>query len=110
MNNFLTSFSYVLDDICTLIKVTDSRGDYGESIKTRTERTIFCTRKSAGQNEYFKALQEDFRAEGVLVVQASEYQNETEVIFGDSKYQIYRTYELESGYLELYLSEKVGVV
>ena len=110
MNNYLNAADYVLDDVCTLIKVTDSRGAYGEAVKTRTERTVFCTRKSAGQNEYFKALQEDFRAEGVLMILSSEYDNETEVQYGNNKFSIYRTYERDNGYTELYLSERVGVV
>ena len=44
------------------------------------------------------------------MILSSEYDNETEVQYGNNKFSIYRTYERDNGYTELYLSERVGVV
>lgn len=102
-------YGYVLDDVCTLINQGFLRGTYGERIENRTERTVFCMRKSASQSEFFKAHQDGLRPQGVLIIDKSEYQGEQLVEYGNTVYSIYRVYETKGNYCELYIEERAGV-
>lgn len=43
-----------------------------------------------------------------FVMRGFEYRNEDEIVFGDNKYSIYRTYARDDGFIELYTEKKVG--
>lgn len=85
-----------------------------ELSETEEEKiSVFATKKSVSQKEFFDAAQVGFKSECVLEVWQSEYEGQelVEIHFhGTAKrFSVYRTYEREDGKTELYLTSKVGV-
>lgn len=85
-----------------------------EISETEEEKTsVFATKKSVMQKEFFDAAQAGFKAECMLEVWHSEYEGQefVEIPFhGQRKrFHIYRTYDRADGKTELYLTSKVGV-
>ncbi len=85
-----------------------------EVSETEEEKTsVFATKKSVSQKEFFDAAQVGFKSECVLEVWQSEYEGQElcEIPFhGENKrFRIYRTYDRADGKTELYLTSKVGV-
>lgn len=78
--------------------------------KLKTKRKIFGEISSAAQSEFFKAGQIGTKAQFKVKAWATDYKNEPIAELQGEKYAIYRSYMLENGKVELYLSEKGGVV
>jgi len=107
MNDVGKSLS--LDDVCTLVMITQMRGTRAERVETRTKREVYCTRKHINQSEFFKAHQEGLRSDLCLVINSDEYEGEQEVEYNNRLYAVYRFYERDDDMAELYCSERVGV-
>lgn len=89
------------DEIITLIAEIDA--------ETEEKLDIFGTVESVGQREFFAAAQAGFKAEFKITVWVSDYDGQAIVEFNNKRYGVYRTYLLNDGHIELYLTSKVGV-
>ena len=80
-------------------KPTATYDDYGNEILTHSRKTIFCKMRSVYQSEFYNAAQ--------LGIQA--YENEKEVFFNGSYYDVVRADWANSGdSVSLTLAERIG--
>lgn len=92
-----------LDDVCALIEVEHYKDAIGQDkVREKEPRQIFCSRLSAGRQEFFQAGQAGLRAEMVMLVDSDEYDNEPILIYKDNRYTVYRPFMRSDGYTELY--------
>nr|DAN87281.1 MAG TPA: hypothetical protein [Caudoviricetes sp.] len=94
------------DCIVTLIAEID---------ETTEEKTaIFANVENIGQKEFFAAASQGFKAEAKIGVWQEEYSGEPIVempLFGKQKRLfVYRTFNRTDGKVELYLTDKRGVI
>lgn len=62
---------------CTLIKQTKTTDEYGDTVTTETERTVFCLVKSISQTEFYQAQANGYRPElKVILSDYLDYQDE----------------------------------
>ena len=98
----------------SLISETKTKDSTGQMIPSGTPTTASCVGllKSVSQNEFFKASQAGFQPEGVIEMNVADYSGQTllKIDGSDNKYVIYRTYENESDFIELYFGKRVGVL
>jgi len=58
-----------------------------------TRRKVFCTIKSVGYNEYYRAMENSLTPSFVFVLEDyAEYQNEKTCVYEGKRYRIIRTY------------------
>jgi len=91
-----------------LLTNTYTKDDIGQLIPTVEEKEIFALVSSASQSEFFNAGQNGFKADKVFDVLVTEYDGQTEVVYKEDTYSIYRTYEREDARIELYAEKRVG--
>ena len=104
-----SEISYSLDDVCVLIAESETRGEHGEAIVTRSEWEVYCRRRNINQSEFFKAHQEGLRSDICLLLNFEDYSGEKIVEYDGKEYAVYRVYERGDGFAELYMSERAGV-
>ena len=86
------------NDIIKLISETDTVDEYGDTVTTETERTVFAQVKSIGQNEFYQAQAVGLKPEIKFVIaDFADYQNEKKLKYkpygGDEEYYtVLRTY------------------
>lgn len=80
----------------------------GNMVETFTTREVFANLKSISSKEFFDAGTDGLKPDKKFVMRGFEYRNEDEIVFGDVKYSIYRTYARDDGFIELYTEKKVG--
>lgn len=79
-------------DVIKLISETPAAHGIFDS-KTETERTVFCTIRSVGFNEYYRALENALRPTVVFVLRDyAEYQGEKILVWENVRYRVVRTY------------------
>ena len=99
-------------DIIDLVSVTDSINDLGDPVKTQTVRAgIFADRKSVRQSEFYQAAAAGLRPEFTFVIRTIDYNQEPSLIFDTKLYNIIRTFEQQSDFIELVCQgETAGVI
>ena len=99
------------DDVCALISTEVITDEIGQQIKSAEELTeIFCNVKSASSNEFYRAASNDIKAEKVIETDKENYSGQQVVVHESIKYAIYRTYIRQDGVIELYCTQKAGVL
>ena len=69
---------------------------------TRSERTVYCTVRSASRTEYYTALNAGIQPEYVFhLTLAEDYQNEHLVKFRSQLFRVVRTYMTEDDGIEI---------
>lgn len=91
-----------------LIHEVKSQDSTGQTSSARTLRPRLGQQKSVYQNEFFKAEESGIRPQGIIVMSAFDYSGEAELQIGNSRYTIYRTYEVGTDKIELYYGQRVG--
>ena len=76
-------------------------------VDTRTE--IFAQKESISQSEFYKGGEAGLKPDFRLITAIIDYNGEREVELDSEKYGIYRTYERDEDYIELYCERKGGV-
>lgn len=100
----------MLDDIAVIISESESRfNEYRQEIKQEISRQVFCKKDRINRSEFFGAGRQGLNPELKLIVAKIDYHGESVVQYRDKRYGIYRTYEPDSDYIELYCEEKGGV-
>lgn len=72
-------------------------------------RDLFCRKENVKRSEWLSAAQLGLKAAWCVTIWADEYHGETVAILNGIRYGIYRTYQVNTEELELYLEQKVGV-
>lgn len=97
-----------MDDTIFLLSTTYEKNKYGQDIPQNTRRQVFCDRQSVSRNEFFNAGRNGLNPQYVFTVFKGEYEGETICEYNGKTYSIYRTYETDDDYIELYVERKGG--
>ena len=97
------------DVIAYLISKTITQNAYKQEVETETKTEIMALYESVSQNEFYKAGEAGLKPEFRLTTAIIDYNGEKEVELDGKKYGIYRTYEVDKDYIELYCERKGGV-
>ena len=72
---------------------------------TETDRMVYCTIRSVGYQEYYRALEQDLHPTLIFILaDYAEYQGEKICIWNNVRYRIIRTYQT-GGAIELTVEE-----
>ena len=88
----------MFDSVITLMKETNTINEYGDTVQTFAERTVFAEVKSIGQSEFYQAEAVGLKPEIKFVIaDFADYQNEKQLKytpFGGTEeiYIVLRTY------------------
>lgn len=67
----------MFDSIIKLMKETNTVNEYGDTVKTFTEKTVFAEVKSIGQSEFYQAEAVGLKPEiKFLIADFADYENE----------------------------------
>lgn len=97
------------DVIAYLIGKTVTRDALKRETETETRTEILARKESISQNEFYKGGEAGLKPEFRLTTAIIDYNGEREVEVDGNKYGIYRTYEVDKDYVELYCERKGGV-
>lgn len=97
-----------MDAVLTLIKETPYKDENGVQRVTRTSRNVFCKRKSITRNEFFNAGRNGLNPEMMFTVFHGDYDGERKCEFEGKKLAIYRAYNGDGDYIELYAQREGG--
>ena len=93
-------------DIATLITITKTKDEIGDTITVETEREVFVNKKSIRQSEYYQALSVGLKPEIMFEVKSVDYEDEKSISYEDKLYNITRAYSKNGEVTEL-ICEKV---
>ena len=88
-------------DVISLITVTTTENELGDTIEVSTERQVFADKQSIRQSEFYQAAATGLRPELMFVVRTIEYNGETKLKYNGKEYSIIRTYDKDGELTEL---------
>lgn len=97
-----------MDDTIKLLKTTYEPDKYGVPVPMDSAVEIFCSRKEITRNEFYNAGRNGFNPSFVFEIFKGDYQGESIIEYNGLTYSVYRTYEPEGDYMELYVERKGG--
>ena len=80
-------------DVISLITITTTENELGDTIEVPTERQVFADKQSIRQSEFYQAAATGLRPELMFVVRSIDYNQEPKLKHGDKTYTIIRTYD-----------------
>lgn len=97
------------DVIAYLIGKTITMNSRKQEVETDTRTEIMALYESVSQSEFYKGGEAGLKPEFRLTTAIIDYSGEKEVELDGKRYGIYRTYEVDKDYIELYCERKGGV-
>lgn len=97
-----------LDHVCKLISITTEQDNIGQFIKSKKERTIFCSKMSITRAEFNSAGNLGHKPNVMFIVDGDEYSKEHYLEFEGTQYSIYKTFQRADNFIELYCEVKSG--
>jgi SPP1 family predicted phage head-tail adaptor len=97
-----------LDNVCNLLSVTTTQDDLGQFIKTEKSYMVFCAKMSITRAEFNSAGNLGYKPQLMLIVDSDSYENEKLVEFEGKKYSIYKTFQRNDNFTEVYCEVKSG--
>ena len=91
-----------------LIKETTTFDSIGQPITSESSTTLIAEVRSASQSEFMQGRQDGLSPAYVFRISVFGYNGETICEFGGNRYSIYRTYQADENYIELYAEREVG--
>ena len=97
------------DVIAYLIGKAITKNEYKQEVETDSRTEIMALYESVSQSEFYKGGEAGLKPEFRLTTAIIDYSGEKEVELDGKRYGIYRTYEVDKDYIELYCERKGGV-
>lgn len=97
------------DVIAYLLGKTITMNQLKQEVEVDTRTEIFAQKESISQSEFYKGGEAGLKPDFRLITAIIDYNGEREVELDSKKYGIYRTYERDQDYIELYCERKGGV-
>ena len=91
-----------------LVNESTTKDSTGQMVATKTETECLGFEHSVYQNEFFSAEQAGIRSEGVILMNRVEYGGQKLLSINGQEFSIYRTYEADADWIELYYGRRVG--
>lgn len=95
-------------EVITLLAATKQQNDYGVWVETLSNRDVFCQVDSVSRAEFFDGGRNGLNPEFRMTLFAGDYQGERLLIYKNSTYSVYRTYQGRNDTVELYVERKGG--
>lgn len=92
--------------LVTQATTTDS---IGQIIETETLTDLICNVRSVTQSEFMQGSQSGLAPAYVFECSIFAYSGQKVLIYNGLRYSIYRTFEADENYIELYAEQEVGV-
>lgn len=92
-----------------LIKVVETLDSLNQPTKTETSKTIVAEVRSVSRTEYFQGRQGGLVPDLSFLVSVFDYEGEPVAEYNGTRYAVYRTYEADDNYIELYCQVEGGV-
>lgn len=96
------------DSVITLIKETTVKDARSVYQTVETSREVMCKCGSVTRNEFFEGGRNGLNPEMMFTVFVGDYEGERKCEYEGKRYAIYRTYETDSDYIELYVQREGG--
>ena len=97
------------DVIAYLIGKTITMNARKQEVETDTRTEIMALYESVSQSEFYKGGEAGLKPEFRLTTAIIDYSGEKEVELDGKRYGIYRTFEVDKDYIDLYCERKGGV-
>lgn len=97
-----------MNDVLKLLTTRYTTDKYGQSLPMYVKHEVYCERHSISRSEFFNAGRNGLNPQFVFTVFKGDYMGETVCEYEGQSYSIYRTYETDSDYIELYVERKGG--
>lgn len=92
-----------------LIAITETLDSLNQPVKTPSEKTVIAEVRSISRSEYFQGRQGGLTPDISFLVSVFDYSGEPIVEYNGKKYPVYRTYEADENYIEIYCQVEGGV-
>lgn len=92
-----------------LIKVVETLDSLNQPTKAETSKTIVAEVRSVSRTEYFQGRQGGLVPDLSFLVSVFDYEGEPVAEYNGTRYAVYRTYEADDNYIELYCQVEGGV-
>lgn len=97
------------DSVLTLIQKEKKKNNKGVWVdESKSEKTVFCQVESVTRAEFFEGGRNGLNPAFVFFVFSGDYEGEELCEYEGKPYGIYRVYQGEGDYLELYAERKGG--
>lgn len=93
----------------TLVTEQETTDSIGQIITTETQVEVVGEVRSVTQNEYMTGRQSGLTPAYVFRVSVFGYSGQNILIYDNVRYSIYRSYEADDNYIELYTEAQLGV-
>ena len=96
------------NEVIKLIEEIITTDDSGYEVTTEESREVFCEVRSIGMKETYEALAVGLRPELTFVLaDAYDYNGETVIEYNDTRYEVIRTFRVDtSSSIELVVSKR----
>lgn len=92
-----------------LITETETEDTIGQTVSQETKTDIIAEVRSVSRAEFFEGSQNGLSPSFVFRVSMFGYAGQKILVYDGKRYSIYRTYETDDNYIELYAEAEVGV-
>ena len=92
-----------------LLKTVETLDALNQPTKTETSKSAVAELRSVTRSEYFQGRQGGLVPDLSFLVSVFDYDGETAVEYNSKRYEVYRTYETDDNYVELYAQVAGGV-
>ena len=97
-----------MNDTLYLVREIKEQDGYGVWRKRKTMREVFCDVGSITRAEFFEAGRNGLNPEFRFTIAAVDYEGERVVVYRGDSYAVYRTYNDNGDYMELYVQREGG--
>lgn len=97
-----------MDNVLILFSTSYTPNEYGVDIPSNTRKEVFCKKKSITRNEFFEAGRNGLNPQFMFEIFKGEYAGESICEYNGQTYAIYRVFETDGDYIELYVERKGG--
>ncbi|MBT2728394.1 hypothetical protein J7E63_15805 [Bacillus sp. ISL-75] len=91
-----------------MLSITTIKDDLNQFKPIEKPYLVFCSKLSITRAEFNSAGVMGFKPDMMLVVDSDSYDQEKLLEYGNKKYSIYKTFQRNDGFTELYCEVKTG--
>lgn len=97
-----------MDNVIRLLSPIEAKDEYGVTRQTYESREVFCRVDSVTRAEFFEGGRNGLNPSFRMTMFHGDYDGESLLEYQGKSYSVYRTYQTDSDYIELYVERKGG--
>lgn len=87
-------------DIVTLIKITTTQNDIGDSVESETRTDVFADKLAVNQSEVYQAMSHGIKPANKFKIRFIEYNNEERFEYKGEQFKLVRVYNPDDEWFE----------